>query len=40
MQLETVGFFGILFGVIARFWPVWAALAVVLALILKQCQLP
>lgn len=35
MQLETVGFFGILFGVIARFWPVWAALAVVLALSMR-----
>ncbi|MCT8991679.1 ABC transporter permease [Chelativorans sp. SCAU2101] len=35
MQLETIGFFGILFGVIERFWPVWAALAVVLALSMR-----
>jgi len=30
MQYETIGFIGILFGIIARFWPVWAALAAVL----------
>jgi len=31
MQFETTGPVGILLGVIARFWPVWIALAIVLA---------
>ncbi|WP_028032759.1 ABC transporter permease [Chelativorans sp. J32] len=31
MQFETIGPVGILLGVIARFWPVWIALAIVLA---------
>ena len=31
MQFETIGGFQILFGVIARFWPVWLALAIVLS---------
>jgi peptide/nickel transport system permease protein len=26
--METVGLFGIVFGILARFWPVWVALAV------------
>ncbi|SEB40980.1 peptide/nickel transport system permease protein [Nitratireductor aquibiodomus] len=30
MQVETLGTFGIIFGVLARFWPVWIALAVIL----------
>ena len=30
MQFETIGGFQILLGVIARFWPVWVALAIVL----------
>ncbi len=30
MQIETLGTFGIIFGVLARFWPVWIALAVIL----------
>ena len=31
MQFETIGGFQVLFGVIARFWPVWLALAIVLS---------
>lgn len=31
MQFETIGWFGILTGVLARFWPVWLAMAIVLA---------
>ena len=31
MQFETIGGFQILIGVIARFWPVWLALAIVLS---------
>lgn len=30
MQIENLGTFGIIFGVLARFWPVWIALAVIL----------
>ncbi|WP_336067832.1 ABC transporter permease [Nitratireductor rhodophyticola] len=30
MQIEYLGTFGIIFGVLARFWPVWIALAVIL----------
>ena len=30
MQFENIGGFGVLFGVIGRFWPVWIALAIVL----------
>lgn len=30
MQFEQIGFFGIIAGVLYRFWPVWLALAVVL----------
>ncbi|MBY8915850.1 ABC transporter permease [Nitratireductor rhodophyticola] len=30
MQIESLGTFGIIFGVLARFWPVWIALAVIL----------
>ena len=30
MQVETLGIFGIIFGVLARFWPVWIALAIIL----------
>ena len=30
MQLEYIGGFQIFLGIIARFWPVWAALAIVL----------
>ena len=26
--METVGVFGIVFGILARFWPVWIALAI------------
>ncbi|MFC6489189.1 ABC transporter permease [Nitratireductor sp. GCM10026969] len=32
MQFETLGFFGILFGVVARFWPVWIGLGTVFIL--------
>ena len=32
MEIEYVGLFGIVVGVIARFWTVWLALAIVLAL--------
>jgi len=28
--MQTVGFFGIVFGILARFWPVWIALALML----------
>lgn len=35
MQLETLGFFGIAFAALARFWPVWLALAIVLVLSLS-----
>ena len=28
--METVGFIGIITGMIARFWPVWMSLAIVL----------
>jgi peptide/nickel transport system permease protein len=31
MQFETIGGFQVLLGVIARFWPVWLALAIVLS---------
>ncbi len=31
--METIGFFGIVVGVLARFWPVWIVLAVMLALV-------
>ncbi len=31
--METTGFFGIVIGIVARFWPVWIALAVMLALV-------
>jgi peptide/nickel transport system permease protein len=31
MQFDTIGGFGVLIGVIGRFWPVWIALAVVLS---------
>ncbi len=31
--METVGFLGVVIGIVSRFWPVWIALAVVLALI-------
>ncbi|WP_292896574.1 ABC transporter permease [Nitratireductor sp.] len=30
MQVETLGILGIIFGVLARFWPVWIALAIIL----------
>ncbi|MFC5585558.1 ABC transporter permease [Nitratireductor kimnyeongensis] len=30
MQVETLGIFGIIFGVLARFWPVWIVLAIIL----------
>jgi len=29
MQYETIGAFGILIGIVVRFWPVWIALAIV-----------
>ncbi len=35
MQLETLGFFGIAFAALARFWPVWLALAIVVVLSLS-----
>ncbi|MCT8996824.1 ABC transporter permease [Chelativorans intermedius] len=35
MQLDNVGVLGILLGVIARFWPVWIALAIILGLSLR-----
>ncbi|WP_309085224.1 ABC transporter permease [Chelativorans sp.] len=35
MQYETIGALQIILGVIARFWPVWIALAVILALSLS-----
>ncbi|UUP16216.1 ABC transporter permease [Nitratireductor thuwali] len=35
MQLETIGVFGIILGVLARFWPVWLALGIVLFLSLR-----
>lgn len=35
MQFETIGFLSIVAGVIARFWPVWVALAIVLTLSLR-----
>ena len=28
--MEQLGFFGIVFGLLAAFWPVWVALALVL----------
>src|SRR5215468_3228090 len=33
--MEKVGFFGIVIGILWRFWPVWIALAVVLANVIK-----
>lgn len=30
--MENIGFFGVVFGIIARLWPVWAALAIVFIL--------
>ena len=30
--MENIGFFGIVFGIIVRLWPVWAALAIVFIL--------
>ncbi|WP_274426677.1 ABC transporter permease [Chelativorans sp. YIM 93263] len=35
MEFDTLGFFGILFGTLARFWPVWIALATILVLSLR-----
>jgi peptide/nickel transport system permease protein len=33
--MESVGAFGVVIGIIGRFWPVWIALAVMLALIIR-----
>jgi peptide/nickel transport system permease protein len=33
--MESVGFVGIIIGIVSRFWPVWLALAVVVAAIFK-----
>lgn len=33
--METVGFLGVVIGVVSRFWPVWIALALVLAAIVR-----
>ncbi|MCR4268215.1 ABC transporter permease [Nitratireductor sp. ZSWI3] len=35
MQIEYLGAFGIILGVLARFWPVWVGLAIVLVLSLR-----
>ncbi|WP_159589285.1 ABC transporter permease [Chelativorans xinjiangense] len=35
MEFETIGVFGIVIGVIARFWPVWLALGIILAFSLR-----
>ncbi|WP_265517144.1 ABC transporter permease [Nitratireductor luteus] len=35
MELETIGVFGIVLGVLARFWPVWLALGIILLLSLR-----
>jgi peptide/nickel transport system permease protein len=33
--MESVGFFGIVIGLLSRFWPVWIALALVLVVVFK-----
>ena len=33
--MESVGFFGIVFGILGRFWPVWIALALLLVAVWK-----
>ncbi|MDV6225066.1 ABC transporter permease [Nitratireductor aquimarinus] len=35
MQVDYLGTFGIILGVLARFWPVWVALAIILVLSLR-----
>src|SRR4029434_886671 len=33
--MESVGTFGVIIGIVTRFWPVWITLAVMLALIIR-----